>query len=327
MPPSFLSRYRNVVLWIIFALLLPLVVRDEYYLMILTLCLIWAILASSLNLILGFTGQASLAQGAFFGIGAYASTLLMIKMNFSFWTAMPVAIAITGLFGFFIGLVALRTSGAYFAICTMMFNIIVTTVIDRWESLTEGPRGIMGIPVPSGFGLVDFQSRTAFYYLALAGLLLTLLIIYQLMRSMIGKSFLAVRGNEELAQAVGIDIRQCKVVSFTLSTMLAGLGGCLYASYLGFISPDASNFMVSFTALINVIIGGMATLAGPIVGTVIITFLMEYFQTFVEYATLMMGVVLLIFIIYLPGGIVWGLRRLNSFYQTHRKKEKIYAAT
>ena len=109
--------------------------------------------------------------------------------------------------------------------------------------------------------------------------------------------------------------------------MLAGLGGCLYASYLGFISPDASNFMISFTALINVIIGGMATLAGPIVGTVIITFLMEYFQTFVEYATLMMGVVLLIFIIYLPGGIIWGIRRLNFFYQAHRKKEKMYAAT
>ena len=187
MPQSFFARYRNVVLWILFALLLPLVVRDEYYLMILTLCLIWAILASSLNLILGFTGQASLAQGAFFGIGAYAISLLMIKLNLSFWTALPVAIAITGFFGFFIGLVALRTSGAYFAICTMMFNIIVTTVI--------------------------------------------------------------------------------------------------------------------------------------------ITFLMEYFQTFVEYATLMMGVVLLIFIIYLPGGIIWGIRRLNFFYQAHRKKEKMYAAT
>ena len=324
---TFLNKYRNCALWILIALLLPLVVRDEYYLMILTLCLIWAILASSLNLILGFTGQACLAQGAFFGIGAYANTLLMIKMNFSFWAALPVAIAITGVFGFFIGLVALRTSGAYFAICTMMFNIIVTTVIDRWESLTEGPRGIMGIPVPSGFGLIDFQSRTAFYYLALAGLLLTLLIVYQLMRSMIGKSFLAVRGNEELAQAVGINIRQSKVVSFTLSTMLAGLGGCLYASYLGFISPDASNFMVSFTALINVIIGGMATLAGPIVGTIIITFMMEYFQTFVEYATLMMGIVLLIFIIYLPGGIIWGLRRLNNYLQSYRKKGKLYAAT
>ena len=324
---SFLYKYRIAALWIVIALLLPLGVRDEYYLMVLTLCLIWAILSSSLNLVLGFTGQASLAHGAFFGIGAYACSLLMIKMNLSFWIAMPAAITITGFFGYFIGLVALRTSGAYFAICTMMFNIIATTVIDRWEGLTEGPRGIMGIPLPSGFGLVDFQSRTAFYYLALAGLLLTLLIIYQLMRSMIGKSFLAVRGNEELAQAVGINIQQTKIISFTLSTMLAGLGGCLYASYLGFISPDASSFMVSFTALINVIIGGMATLAGPIVGTVIITFLMEYFQTFVEYATLMMGVVLLIFIIYLPGGIIWGVRRLNFHLQSQRKKDKMYAAT
>lgn len=320
------KTYGKAAFWICLALVLPLLMHDEYSLMILTLCWIWAILASSLNLILGYTGQASLAQGAFFGIGAYASALLMLKLGFSFWSALPVSIAITGVFGYFIGLVALRTSGGYFAIVTLMFNIIVTTVIDRWSSLTEGPRGLMGIPSPSPIGPLSFESRLSYYYLALAALFLTIFVIYQVMRSRPGKAFLAVRGNEKLARAAGIDVFRTKLTSFTLSTMLAGMGGAFYGSYLGFISPDSSGFLVTFTALINVVIGGMGTLIGPIIGTVIMTYLMEYFQTFVEYATLFMGLVLLIFIIYLPGGIVWGVRFLQMKLRLNLERKRSHAA-
>ncbi|MFH1134552.1 MAG: branched-chain amino acid ABC transporter permease [Pseudomonadota bacterium] len=317
---SFIQRYRHALIWIGIAALLPAFIRDDYYIMVLTLCWIWAILATSHNLILGYTGQASLAQGAFFGLGAYSSSLLMLRLDFSFWAALPAAVAITGVFGLAIGLVALRTSGSYFAITTLMFNIIVTTVIDKWDGLTEGGRGLMGIPSPGPIGPLVFDSRISYYYLALAALILAVLVVYQIMRSMLGKSFLAVRGNEPLARSVGIDAMKAKVTSFTISTMLAGFGGCFYAGYLGFISPESTNFMVTFTSLINVIIGGMGTLAGPIIGTVIITFLTEYFQTFVEYATLMMGLVLLLFIIYLPGGMVWGIRTIRLKYRMSRQR-------
>ena len=323
---SLWTTYKTAAFWLAVGLLLPLVVSNHYYLMVLTLCLIWGILATSHNLILGYTGQASLAQGAFFGIGAYASSLLMLRLGWSFWLALPAAIAITGLLGFLVGLVALRTSGSYFAIATLMLNIIVTTVIEKWDTLTEGGRGLMGIPPPSPVGPLKFDSRVAYYYLALAALALTVWVVYQVMRSMPGKSFLAVRGNEPLARSVGIDAMRTKVTSFTLSTMLAGFGGVLYASYLGFISPDSTNIMVTFTSLINVIIGGMGTLAGPIVGTFIITSLMEYFQTFVEYATLFMGLVLLVFIIYLPGGIVWGYRMILFKIKMSRQRRKAHVS-
>ena len=178
----------------------------------------------------------------------------------------------------------------------------------------------MGIPLPGAIGPIEFESRISFYYLSLIAMLVAILVVYQIMRSMLGKSFLAVRGNEPLARSVGINAMKTKVTSFTISTMLAGFGGCFYASYLGFISPDSTNFMVTFTSLINVIIGGMGTIAGPIIGTILITFLTEYFQTFVEYATLMMGVVLLVFIIYLPGGIVWGIRTIRIKVQMSRQR-------
>ncbi len=319
------KTYWKAILWGAAALALPLAMHDDYSLMLLTLCWIWAILSSSLNLILGYTGQASLAHGAFFGIGAYASALLMLKTGLSFWVALPMAVMITGVFGLLIGLIALRTSGGYFAIVTLMFNIIVTTIIDRWSGLTEGPRGLMGIPGPSPLGPLKFDSRLSNYYLALAALFFTIFIVYQVMRSRPGTSFLAVRGNENLARAVGIDVFRTKITSFTLSTMLAGMGGVFYASYLGFISPDSSGFAVTFNALINVVIGGMGTLIGPVIGTVIMTFIMEYFQTFAEYATFLMGVVLLLFIIYLPGGIAWGATLLQAKLRMNFERKKAHA--
>ena len=131
---------------VIIAIIIPQVVTNKYYMNILIMSGIWSIVALSLNLILGYTGQVNLAHGAFFGIGAYASALMMLKLKMGFWLSMPVASAIAGFFGFLIGLPALRTRGSYFAIGTLCFNIIVTLIVDRWEGLTDGARGLMGIP-------------------------------------------------------------------------------------------------------------------------------------------------------------------------------------
>ena len=117
---DFIQRYKTALIWIGIAAVLPVFVRDDYYIMVLTLCWVWAILSTSHNLILGYTGQASLAQGAFFGLGAYSSSLLMLRLEFPFWAALPTAVAITGVFGLLIGLIALRTSGSYFAITTLI---------------------------------------------------------------------------------------------------------------------------------------------------------------------------------------------------------------
>jgi branched-chain amino acid transport system permease protein len=306
------------------AVVIPLVISNKYYLNILIMSGIWSIVALSLNLILGYTGQVNLAHGAFFGIGAYASALLMLKLHMNFWLALPLASAVAGFFGFLIGLPALRTRGSYFAIGTMCFNIIVTLIVDRWEGLTEGARGLMGIPGPApiplpGGGEIAFKTQAAQYYLVLAFLLLTLFVLRRTMHSLVGRTFRAIRGNEELAEAVGIHPMKTKLLSFTISCFFAGVGGVLYASYIGFLSPELTDYHVSFDALIYIMIGGVGTLAGPIIGTLLIVTLPETLHIAAEYRLLFYGLILILMIIYLPRGIVGAVKDLKG----RRGKEEV----
>ena len=307
---------------ILLALALPQVVTNRYYLNILIMSGIWSIVACSLNLVLGYTGQVNLAHGAFFGIGAYASALMMLKLQMNFWLALPLAAALAGFFGFLIGLPALRTKGSYFAIGTLCFNIIVTLIIDRWEGLTEGARGLMGVPSPTPIplpwvGPITFQTQVSQYYLVLAFLLLTLLAMKRILNSLVGRTFRAIRGNEELDEAVGIHAMRVKILSFTTSCFFAGIGGVLYASYIGFLSPELTDYHVSFDSLVYIMIGGVGTMAGPIVGTLLFVTIPETLHVAAEYRLLVYGLILILMIIYLPRGIVGGIGSLG------RKKTKV----
>jgi len=298
-----------IIVVLIFLISLPLFVQAQYPLHLLIMVGIWSIAASSLNLILGYTGQASLGHAAFFGIGAYASALLMIRAGFSFWLAMPLASLIAAVFGFLIGLPALRTRGGYFAIATLGFNLIVTILIDHWEALTQGGAGISGIPKPDPLpvpfvGKVAFTTMAAQYYLILFFLFVTLFLTYRIVHSLVGKTYLAIRGSEALAESLGINSMWNKIVSFTVSSFFAGLAGALYASYHGFISPDTSNFHISFDLLIYLLVGGVATLPGPIIGAVIMTILPETLQFLLEYRIIFYGSFLIVIVIFLPRGLV-----------------------
>lgn len=300
---------------VVLALVLPQVVTNKYYLNILIMSGIWSIVASSLNLVLGYTGQVNLAHGAFFGIGAYASALMMLKLQMNFWLALPLAAALAGFFGFLIGLPALRTRGSYFAIGTLCFNIIVTLIIDRWEGLTEGARGLMGIPGPAPIpipwiGPIAFKTLTAQYYLVLGFLFLTLFAMKRILNSLVGRTFRAIRGNEELAEAVGIPAMRVKLLSFTTSCFFAGIGGVLYASYIGFLSPELTDYHVSFDSLVYIMIGGVGTMAGPIIGTLLFVTIPETLHVAAEYRLFVYGLILILMIIYLPRGIVGGIGSL-----------------
>jgi branched-chain amino acid transport system permease protein len=302
---------------IVVAVLIPQFVTNKYYMNILIMSGIWSIVALSLNLILGYTGQVNLAHGAFFGIGAYASALLMLKLHLNFWLALPLGSSIAGVFGFLIGLPALRTRGSYFAIGTMCFNIIVTLIVDRWEGLTEGARGLMGVPGPAPIplpwgGEIAFKTQAAQYYLVLAFLLLTVFIFRRILQSLVGRTFRAIRGNEELAEAVGIHAMGVKILSFTISCFFAGVGGVLYASYIGFLSPELTDYHVSFDALIYIMIGGVGTIIGPIIGTLLIVTLPETLHIAAEYRLMFYGLILIAMIIYLPRGIMGWLKDLRS---------------
>ena len=316
--------------WIILSLLvllicLPLFITDKYPLHLLIMVGIWSIAASSLNLILGYTGQASLGHAAFFGIGAYASALLMIKIGFSFWLALPAASLIAALFGFLIGLPALRTRGSYFAIATLGFNIIVTIIIEHWDDFTQGGAGISGIPKPDSIplpfiGKIDFTTLSGQYYLVFFFLFLTLFFINRIVNSPVGKTYMAIRGGELLAESLGVNPMWNKLVSFSASAFFAGLSGALYGSYQGFISPDTSNFHIGFDLLIFLLVGGVATIPGPIIGAIIMTIIPEALQFLLEYRIIFYGSFLIVVVIFLPRGLV-GLWR-SSIWPMVRGKDK-----
>jgi len=304
-----------VLILIILAFTIPSFVSSRFILHILILGCIWAMAATSMNLIMGYTGQVNLAHGAFFGIGAYSAGLLILKLGIPFWPALILACAITVVFGFLIGLLALRTKGSYFAIGTMCFNVIVTVIIDSWEGLTEGARGLLGIPrpppIPLPFGIeIAFTSVAANYYLILVSLLLTILAIYRIVHSMLGRSFMAVRGNEELAESLGMNAMKAKLLSFLISTFFAAWAGVLYASYIGFLSPEISDYHVTFELLTFCLIGGLGTMVGPLIGAFILTIISELLHGIAVPRMVAYGFVLIIIMIFLRGGIMGGARML-----------------
>ncbi len=307
------------------ALLLPWYVPDAYIFQIVTMSVIFAIATSGMNLILGYTGQVTLAHGAFFGIGAYG-VAIMTKAGISFWLALPVSASIAAFIGLLIGLPTLRTRGAYFAIVTLCFGVIVWIVSGNWIELTGGHNGIFGIPRPSPipvpfFGEITFFTQTGMYYLALAFLLIVLFALHRLAYSVFGLTLMAVRNNEPLADSVGVNTFTTKLVSFVAGNFIAGLAGGLYAAIMGAVSPSAAGYMMTFNFLIFVILGGMATLSGPVLGAFAIPIIMEFMQFLSDYRMLIFGALLILVIIYFPMGFVGGLRRLNEKVVAWRQRK------
>ncbi len=312
------------------ALLLPLYVPDAYIFQIVIMSILYAIATSSMNLIIGFTGQASLAHGAFFGIGAYG-VAIMTKAGLSFWLALPLAALIASFIGLLVGLLSLRTRGHYFAIVTLCFGVILWIVAGNWIELTGGHNGIFGIPLPNDIpvpfvGKIEFFSQTAQYYLALVFLLMTLFALHRVVYSVFGLTFMAIRNNEALADAVGINTFTTKLISFVAANFIAGLAGGLYASVIGAVSPSSASHMLTFNFLIYLILGGIASLPGAVLGAFAIPIIMEFLQFLGDYRILFFGLLLVVVIIYFPQGFVGGLRNLNQKIAARRQKKSSEAA-
>jgi len=307
-------------LLIAFSLIAPIIITGKYPQHIMVMCGIWAIASLALNLILGYTGQLNLAHGAFFGIGAYGTALLVQRIGLSFWVALPLGCAITAFFGFLTGLPTLRTKGHYFPIATMCLGIAIYYLIARWDGLTGGPRGLFGLPRPDPIrlpfgGVISFESTPACYYLVLFFVFVTILIKSRLVKSLAGKKLIAIRGNEDLAQSVGIDTMRGKVVSFTISTLFAGLAGGLFSAYMGTLMAEQAHYLLSFEILIYVMIGGIGTMAGPIIGGMFLPILGEILQPLAGFRLILFGLLLILIIRYLPSGIVGGLRAAGMHFR------------
>jgi branched-chain amino acid transport system permease protein len=313
--------------WLVLLLTVPLWLQDQYLLHILIITGIFIIAAMSLNLLLGYTGQLSLGHVAFFGIGAYASALTTLGFDIDVfglrvahqpWPAIVglfVGMVVAGLSGYAIGRLSFKVRGAYFVIVTISFAEVTRLVALNWVELTQGPLALTNIPPYTlGFpGLGDYTlwNKTAYYYLVLALGLIAYVVIRRLVGSRIGRAMIALKENETLASAVGIDVTRYLVLAAVVSAAMAGAAGSLYAHYLKIIDPDIFLFIYTVTMVIMVITGGKGTLAGPIVGGMIFGFLPVILRPFVAPAVqwILYGGLMIAIVFVLPQGIVPALQR------------------
>ena len=303
------------------ALTLPLWLQSPYHVHVAIMAGIFGVLAMSLNLLLGYTGQLSLGHAAFFGVGAYTSALLTLKLEWSFWPALAVAVGLAGAAGFFIGRLALKLRGAYFVLVTISFAGVISLVSVNWIELTNGPLGLPGVPAPE-LGPWSLRTKTAYYYLVLAAVALSYAVCRRIVRSRIGRALVALRENEALAESIGVDVTHYLVLAAVVSAAMAGLGGSLYAHYTRFVSPEVFLFTYTVTMVIMVVAGGKGTLAGPLVGAVLFTVLPEALRAAASWQWQMLayGVLLVALVFFLPRGIV---PRLSAAIGGRRRAEPV----
>lgn len=286
-------------------LTLPFWLTSPYYLHVTIMAGIFTILALSLNLLLGYTGQLSLGHAAFFGIGAYTSALLALKLEWPFWIGLPAAALAAGLAGWAIGRLALKVRGAYFVLVTISFAGVISLVSVNWMELTNGPLGLPGVPAPELAGL-SFRTKSAYYYLVLLAAAVAYLVCHRLVHSRLGRAFLALRENEALAESVGVDPVRTLVLAAVVSAAMAGVAGSLYAHYTRFVSPEVFLFSYTVTMVIMVVAGGKGTLLGPVIGALLFTVLPEALREAMawQWQMLAYGVLLVVLVYFLPRGIV-----------------------
>jgi branched-chain amino acid transport system permease protein len=295
----------------------PAWVWNPYHLHTLIMAGIFAVLALSLNLLLGYTGQLSLGHAAFFGIGAYATGLLTVKLEWSPWIGLLAAIVLPGAAGYVIGRLALKLRGAYFVLLTISFAGCVSLVSVNWMDLTNGPLGLPGVPpleiALPGLPVLSLRTKSAFYYVVVAAVAVCYLVCLALVRSRVGRALVALRENETLAASIGIDGTHYLVLAAVVSAAMAGFGGGLYAHYTRFVSPEVFLFTYTVTMVIMVVAGGKGTLAGPVVGAVLFTVLPEALRaaTSWQWQMLLYGILLVGVLFFMPEGIVPALRGLG----------------
>jgi branched-chain amino acid transport system permease protein len=285
--------------------LIPLFIRNTYYIQILIFIGLYSILALSLNLLNGYVGLLSIGHAAFYGIGAYASAKLVMEVGLPFPLAMFGSGIIAGIFGYLIAKPTLRLSGIYMTLATLGFNMIFFLILQNWMSFTNGPLGIMDIPPPSIFGYV-IESRIQYYYLIFFLLLLTIGSMHRLITCRFGRALVGIRENELAAEAMGVHTTRYKIQAFVLAAFYAGIAGSYYAHFVKYISPDSFYIYESFILLAMLAFGGQGNLIGPVVGAAILIVIPEVFRFLQEYRMLVYGSVLIIMMLVRRQGLLGG---------------------
>jgi branched-chain amino acid transport system permease protein len=308
-------------------LLIPQFMRGETYAMhILILVLINSILSVSLNLLIGYTGQINLAHSSFFGIGAYSSANLAMKLGMNFWPALFIGGLISAGFAGAIGLPSLRLRGIYFAMVSFAFCSLASLFFTKLRGLTGGGMGIWGIPTPiiRGAELAP-EDKLIWVYIVLGFLLLTIFVVNRLVNSRVGNALIAIREDEDLAKSTGINTMRYKVLSLMISTFFAGIAGGLYAGYRTAVAPSDFTLLQSLMVVAMCVIGGLGTMVGPVIGTTVVVVLPEALRFIEHYYYIVFSVLLIILVIRAPTGIMGGIKSIQEWFaaRSQKLKEKV----
>ncbi len=288
-----------------------------YGIFLLSNWVIFCVVATGLNLTVGYAGQISLAQAGFMGIGAYTAAILMTRYGVDFWLTLPIAAGLSFLVGLVVGYPALRVQHHYLAFVTIGFNILIYLVFRNEDWLTGGAFGIFDIPRPTIFGFAT-NDPLAFYYLCLGFLGVMLVAAWWIVRSPWGRAFAALRENPVRAASLGVDIRAYTLLAFAVGSAFAGLAGAFYASLLEFIDPYPFAFEYSLAFLLMVISGGSATLAGPLIGAALVLLLPEWLRFAKDYYLMIYAIFVMALMAFCPTGVV-GLWQRATVYLRHKR--------
>ena len=296
---------------IVMLLVLPYML-STYYLGLVIQMMIFALFAMSLDLLIGYTGMASLGHAAYFGVAAYTTGLLALRLNVSVWFAIPAALLVAALTATLFGLLALRTRGSYFLMITLALSQVAWGIAFGWRTLTGGDDGLPDVPRPH-LGLPwSMADSTPFYYFVVFFIACATLLLIRVVSSPFGYALRGIRESETRMLALGYNVWRYKLVVFVLAATFAGLAGSLYAYYNRFVSPDYMDVARSAEVLLMVILGGSGTLIGPAIGAAFIVFLENIISGYTERWLIFLGVIYVLVALFAPRGLVGFVRDMRT---------------
>jgi branched-chain amino acid transport system permease protein len=306
----------------VFLLILP-QKFSSYEVTIMTTALMYVVLGLGLNIVVGVAGLLDLGYVAFYAVGAYAYALLNMHFGLGFWTVLPIGGLLAMLFGILLGFPVLRLRGDYLAIVTLGFGEIIRLILENWNDFSQGPSGISSIDRPALFNvqLSPEGSVIYVYYLTILMVLVTIFVVNRLQNSRIGRAWFALREDEIACQAMGIDKTKTKLTAFALGATWAGMVGVIFAAKTTFVNPASFTFLESAIILCIVVLGGMGSIVGVIVGALVLILLPEWLRFLADYRMLAFGAVLVLMMRFRPQGIIANVRR------TYQLKDSDHAGT
>ncbi len=305
-------------LFFILGLLLPVFVKDPYLLHVGITIFTWSILTLGIRVVL-LTGHLNAAQASFMGMGAYLSALMAMKLKLSFWLCLPFSGVAVALLAVSMGYPILRIKGAYFVMITFAITEVFRHIWMMWDSVFGGPQGLMDIPRPAAIQLaglqISFTSKAPFYYLTIAVLLISVVILRRLDNSRFGMTLRSIPQSGQLAESIGVPVIRYKLMAFVIGSFFAGLAGSLWAHYFTYANPDDFTWLNSLYMLMYAVIGGTQTVLGPIVGCLVLLGLDELLRPLKQYMPIFVGMILILVLLFVPGGLITLPEKIRSQFR------------